>query len=181
MSSAPSSGLTGRQRRFVEEYLIDLNATKAAERAGYAPKHATSTASRLLKRTAVAEAVRLAMDERAKRTQITADRVLREFARIAFADIRSFTGNDGDGLTVKSLSALSDDDSAAIAEMSGSDGKKFKVKLHDKKHALDRIARHLGLYGKRATAAESPAAAAQRAREFILTRLAQRERARNSG
>lgn len=115
------------------------------------------------------------MDARAKRTQITADRVLREFARIAFADIRSFTEAGQKSLTVKSLDALSADDTAAIAEVSGAaNGKTVKVKLHDKKHALDRIARHLGLYGKPATSAESPAAAAERAREFILGRLAQR-------
>jgi len=179
--AASSSGLKRRERRFVEEYLVDLNATRAAVRAGYSEKTATSIACRLMKKEAIGAAVRAGMDERSKRTQITADRVLRELARIAFADIRSFTERDGSALTAKSLAALSDDDSAAIAEMSGTDGKTFKVKLHDKKHALDKIARHLGLYGKRATAAESPAAAAQRAREFILSRLAQRERARSSG
>lgn len=175
-------GLSARQRMFVAEYLVDLNAAQASIRAGYSKKCANKLAYSLTKKPAVAAAIRAAMDARAKRTQITADRVLREFARIAFADIRSFTEPGQESLTVKSLDALSADDAAAIAEVrSGANGKNLKVKLHDKKHALDRIARHLGLYGKRVSTAESPAAAAQRAREFILGRLAQGSGSKGSG
>ena len=169
----PRTTLDARQRRFIDEYLVDLNGSKAAVRAGYAESSAATRASRLLKMTQVADAVREAMDARAQRTQITADRVLREYARIAFADIRSFTEPGSTGLTVKSLETLSDDDTAAIAEVSrGANGQNLKVKLHDKKKALDSIARHLGLFGKQAARGESPAAAAQRVRELILARLA---------
>lgn len=182
MTRPRAVGLSRRQRLFVEEYLVDLNGKRAAIRAGYSQKNTASIACTLLKQPKVAAAVREAMDARAKRTQITADRVLREFARIAFVDIRSFTEPGKESLTVKSLDALSADDAAAIAEVRrSSDGKSLKVKLHDKKHALDRIARHLGLYGKRASATESPAAAAQRAREFILGRLAQGPGSKGSG
>jgi phage terminase small subunit len=177
-----SDGLTARERCFVQEYLVDLNASQASIRAGYSKNSASQLAYTLTKRPRVAAAIRAAMDARAKRTQITADRVLREFARIAFADIRSFTEPGQESLTVKSLDALSADDAAAIAEVRrSSDGKDLKVKLHDKKKALDSIARHLGLFGKHASAAESPAAAAQRAREFILGRLAQGSGSKDSG
>ncbi len=102
--------------------------------------------------------------------------MLREYARIAFADIRSFTKAGGQGLTLKlkSLDDLSEDEAAAVAEVtSESDGTVAKLKLHDKKRALDAIARHLGLFGKRLEPErESPAAAAQRIRELIKARLA---------
>src|SRR5579875_2449812 len=82
--------LTPKQKRFVEEYLIDLNATQAAIRAGYSAKNADKIGSELLGKTRVAEAIQKAMDERSKRTEITADRVLQELARIAFDDIKNY-------------------------------------------------------------------------------------------
>jgi phage terminase small subunit len=69
--------LTAKQETFVREYLIDLNATAAAERAGYSAKTAYSIGQRLLKDVEVAQRVQFAMDERAKRTDITADYVLK--------------------------------------------------------------------------------------------------------
>jgi phage terminase small subunit len=69
--------LTAKQETFVGEYLIDLNATAAAERAGYSAKTAYSIGQRLLKDVEVAQVVQAAMDERAKRTEVTADYVLK--------------------------------------------------------------------------------------------------------
>jgi len=68
--------LTPRQRRFVEEYLIDLNATRAAVRAGYSEKTANEQGSRLLANVKVAGAVRVGRDRQQQRTEITADWVL---------------------------------------------------------------------------------------------------------
>ena len=68
--------LTAKQDRFVSEYLIDLNATQAAIRAGYAEKGAAVEGSRLLAKTKIADAVAAAQAERAKRTEITQDYVL---------------------------------------------------------------------------------------------------------
>lgn len=82
------SNLTPKQARFVEEYLVDLNATQAATRAGYSPKTAYSAGQRLLKDVEVAAALATAMDARAQRTSITADRVVEELAKIGFSDIR---------------------------------------------------------------------------------------------
>lgn len=166
--------LTPRQRRFVQEYLIDLNGRQAMRRAGYTGKNPAQVASITLRKPAIAAAVKKAMDRRARRTQIAADRVLREYARIAFADIRDITEVKGDALQVKALDALSDDDSAAIAELTiDGRGKGTKIKLHDKRSALDAIARHLGLFGKpQVQGGESPAAAAERVRALIRSRFA---------
>ena len=80
--------LTPKQRAFVREYLIDLNATQAAIRAGYSEKAARSVAAENLTKPNIASAIDAAMKLRAERTDITADRVLKELAKIGFADIR---------------------------------------------------------------------------------------------
>lgn len=82
-------GLTDKQKAFVAEYLVDLNATQAAIRAGYSSKTAARIAVELLNKTQVAAAIQQAQAQREKRTLITADRVLTELARIAFADARA--------------------------------------------------------------------------------------------
>lgn len=69
--------LTSKQQRFVEEYLIDFNATQAAIRAGYSAKTAAQLSYELLHKTLVAEAIEAARQEQSKRTQIDADYVLR--------------------------------------------------------------------------------------------------------
>ena len=78
--------LTAKQQRFVEEYLIDLNATQAAIRAGYSPKTANEQGARLLANASVQEAIAKAMAERSRRTGISQDRVIQELARIAFVN-----------------------------------------------------------------------------------------------
>lgn len=178
----PRTHLLPRQRIFVEEYLVDLNPGRAAVRAGYKDRNPSATGGALLLRPVIREAIRKAMDERVTRTQIDADRVLREFARIAFADIRSFAEWDkGKGLTVKSLDQLSDDETAAIAEVKDGPTGEKKIKLHDKRKALESIARHLGLFGKHADRGESPALAAERARAIIRSRVAALARSRGTG
>lgn len=72
----PMSGLTAKQQTFVNEYLVDLNATQAAIRAGYSEKTAGQQGEQLLKKLEIAQAVQKAMDARAERTGITADYVL---------------------------------------------------------------------------------------------------------
>lgn len=164
--------LTDREQQFVSEYLVDFCANKAARRAGLTTQK--SQGYKIKRRKAVAAAIEKAIAERSRRTRITADRVLREYARIAFADIRSFTTQGPPGATgLKSVAALSDDEAAAVAELSGAPGGKgLKVKLHDKKQALDALARHLGLFTKGPDEVENPTAAAERIRELIRARHA---------
>jgi phage terminase small subunit len=139
-----------RQQTFVQEYLIDLNAKRAAERAGYKPGYARHASVQLLRAPAIRAAVAAGMAERARRTQITADRVLQEYARIAFADIRRMTDWGKAGIELREQHVLSDDDAAAIAEVSrpGS-ANTMRLKLYDKRPALEALARHLGVFTPR--------------------------------
>ncbi|MDI9853820.1 terminase small subunit [Comamonas sp. 17RB] len=106
--------LTPKQARFVAEYLIDLNATQAAIRAGYSAKTAASQGARLLKQGGVARAVQAAQQARAVRTEITQDRVLQELARIAFFDIRRLYRANG---SMKDPCELDADTAAALASI----------------------------------------------------------------
>lgn len=79
-----AGNLTPKQQAFVNEYLIDLNATQAAIRAGYSEKNAHKIGPELIGKTRIAEALREAQKERQERTFITQDRVIREIAENAF-------------------------------------------------------------------------------------------------
>jgi phage terminase small subunit len=145
--------LTAKQRAFVNEYIIDLNATQAAERAGYSPKTANEQGARLLANDSVSEAINQALELRAKRTEITADRVLTELAKIAFADGSDFaslvTRETEDGpvtdVVFYDTDTLPKDKKAAISAI-----KKTKygisVETYDKIKALELIGRHLAMF-----------------------------------
>lgn len=164
-----------KQQRFVDEYLIDLNATQAAIRAGYSANGAEVQGHRLLSYANVAAAVEKALQKRAERTGITADRVLAELARIGFADIRKVVNwfsqtnvaaiddddmeamvEDGsvrfavaNQVELVSSAEIDDDTAAAIAEIGQSATGALKVKFHDKRAALVDIGRHLGMFKDR--------------------------------
>lgn len=93
--------LTEKQKRFVEEYIIDLNGAQAAIRAGYSPKTACCIASENLAKPAIQAALQQAIQERSKRTEVTADRVLEELAAVAFAD-----GGDENGAHLRYANKL---------------------------------------------------------------------------
>jgi phage terminase small subunit len=154
------TNLTPKQERFVEEYLIDLNATQAAIRAGYSQRTARSIGEENLRKPEISEAIQAAKAERSERTHITQDRVLQELARVAFFDIRKLYRDDG---SLKQPHEL-DDDAAAVlqgvdvVEMAG--GMKIdagdgdmqhvpmytkKTKIPDKVAALGLAMRHLGM------------------------------------
>ena len=143
--------LTPKQQAFVAEYLVDLNATQAAIRAGYSAKTAEQQASRLLSNVKVAEAIAERMKERASRTEITQDRVLKEYARLAFFDPRKLFDSAG---RPKAIHELDDDTAAVVAGLDVvnvgnaelGEGEVLKFKLADKKGALDSVARHLGMF-----------------------------------
>ena len=142
--------LTPKQQRFVEEYLVDLNATAAAARAGY--KEANKQGPRLLVNVGVAAAVQKAKDARSNRTEITADRVLKELGRIAFLDPRKVMKWGPDGVTFLDSDGLTDDEARCVAEASETvteSGGSIKVKLLDKLRALELIGKHLGMWVER--------------------------------
>ena len=139
--------LTPRQRRFVEEYLIDLNARAAAQRAGFAGD--TGYAARLMRQPEIARAIAQAMGERAERAGITKERVLAEYARIAFVDLSHLTQWDADGAVLLDAALISEDVAAAIAmihelpsaEEAPGEPAPLKVSVFDKMRALEALAR----------------------------------------
>lgn len=143
MSDGPK--LTPKQRRFVEEYLIDLNATQAAKRSGYSEKTAHVIGTENLSKPAIQQAVHAAQKERSERTGITADRVLEELAKIGFADIRKAVDWNGADVSLRSSEEIDDMTAAAISEVSLTQAG-VKIKMIDKKGALDSLGRHLGLF-----------------------------------
>lgn len=141
--------LTAKQQCFVNEYLIDLNATQAAIRAGYSPKTATEQASRLLSNVNIRACVDKAMAERSKRTGVTAERVVLELACLGFVNAKDLV-NMTDGSVLDSTSR---DDTAAIASVKvkttpGEYGNSVEreVKLSDKTKALELLGKHLGMF-----------------------------------
>lgn len=147
--------LTKQQELFVLEYLIDLNATQAAIRAGYPPMTATNTAAKMMKRGAVKDAIARAMAVRSRRTGINADRVLHELGRIIHGDPRAvFTPGGG----LKSPDEMDEDDAAMIEGVKtrrivevGPDGEMQpveiqEVKLASKLSAIGLAMRHLGMF-----------------------------------
>ncbi len=142
--------MTPRQRRFVEEYLVDLNATGAAKRAGYTVRSAKDHGYRLLKNPAVAAAVAKAQAKRAARTRVSADRVVTELAKVAFGDPRRLLSWGPGGVVLRDSSELTEAEAALVSEVSETRtaaGGTRKVKLHCKLSALNALGKHLGLFG----------------------------------
>ena len=158
--------LTDRQRRFVREYLVDLNGTRAAIRAGYSRRGAGSRGWTLRQTPAVAAELEAAMAERARVTGITADRVLLEIALLGFANIQDYIVTGEDGAAWLDPAALTREQAAAIAEVRMEEGgkagggavrdtaargpRRVRVKLADKSRNLELIGRHLGLFPRTA-------------------------------
>ena len=144
--------LTAKQQRFVDEYLIDLNATQAAIRAGYSPSTANEQGARLLVNVSISSAISQAMAHRSRRTGITQDRVLRELAKVAFVNANDVI--DTDSATVRADATA--DDLACIQSVKvkvsesamGSSSEK-EIKLYDKMRALEMLGKHLGIFERR--------------------------------
>lgn len=138
--------MTKKQKRFVEEYLIDLNATQAAIRAGYSPDTAYSIGQENLKKPELRTHIDRAMAERSKRTGVNADRVVQELAKIAFV-------NAADVIDHKTATIKEDalpEDTAAIQSVKvktfGEDGLEREIKMADKLKALELLGKHLGMF-----------------------------------
>lgn len=145
--------LTLKQRKFAQEYCIDLNATAAYIRAGYNAKgHAAeSAASRLLSNVEIQDAVAQKQKELAAKCDVTAERVIREVAALAFSDVRKLFTADG---SLKPIHELDDVTAAAIASIEVDEiksdgaviGQVKKIKVWDKNSATERLCKHLGLF-----------------------------------
>ena len=148
--------MTPKQEAFVREYLIDLNATQAAIRAGYSERTAAVQGFDLLRNPKVAGAVAAAQAARAARTELTADRILLELRRLALFDPRKLFDDAGEPIPIHQLD---DDTAAAVAGLevaternrgaSSEDEASVtvvrKYKVADKNSAIDKAMRHLGI------------------------------------
>lgn len=158
--------LTEKQARFVAEYLVDLNATDAAKRAGYSEKTAYSIGFENLRKPEIQDAIQAAMAQREKRTAITQDRVLQELARVAFANGTDFArvvvqeepveavDEEGEPKTViRRIQRVEivDTDKVDVEKRSAIAGIKegkfgIEVSSYDKLRALELLGKHLGMF-----------------------------------
>lgn len=134
--------LSPKQQRFVAEYMIDSNATQAAIRAGYSKRTADVKGSQLLGR--VRDEVTKRKIKLEAKLEISAEKILREYAKLAFSDMADYAEWEKGHATLKDSKTLTSDQTAAVMEV-GSDARGTKIKLHDKKGALDSLAKNLGL------------------------------------
>lgn len=154
--------LTPRQQLFCREYLIDLNGTKAAIRAGYAKRTAQPASARLLTNVMVLAEIRRLNAKRIQRLGITIDWVLRELALMGFANMLDYIRIDRSGAAAVDLSRLDRDRAAAIMEIvveecidppaPGEGYRKMRrttLRLRDKLAALEDLGKHLKLFTDR--------------------------------
>ena len=161
--------LTDKQKRFCEEYLIDLNATQAAIRAGYSTKTAEQTASRLIRNVKVHEYIAKRQKELSRSTEITQERVIKELALIAFSNNADYAhvvekkmqveaggtlvdvlDKDGKPVMYRTVEPvlteeLTEEQKRALAVIKkGREG--LEVKSCDKVKALELLGKHLGIF-----------------------------------
>jgi len=171
------SDLTDKQRLFIAEYLIDLNATQAAIRAGYSEDSARQIGTENLSKPSIAEEIDRRLKRRADKLEITAEKVLQELAKMAFVDPRKFYNLDG---SLKHPTELDDETAMSLAGMdieeayehfgkgqAKATGVIKKIKLADKGQNLERLGRHLKLFTDKVehSADDSLAAAISAARK----------------
>jgi phage terminase small subunit len=144
--------LTDKQQRFCEEYLIDLNATQAAIRAGYSEKTAGQIGEQNLKKLEIQTCIQGLQKNRSERTKVTADMVLQELAKVGFSNVQDYLEGD---LSIKDLTTIERNKADAVSSIKKTvtefeSGSKTVVefKLHDKLKALDMIGRHIGFFEK---------------------------------
>lgn len=152
--------LTEKQKRFADEYLIDLNATQAAKRAGYKDPN---IGRQLITKNNVSEYIGKRREKLQGKTEVTQERVIEELKKIGFAKLTDFleyktalrvVDYDANGepqydwaMLVNAIDSA-EVDGSPIQEVSISKDGTFKFKLYSKLDALEKLARHLGLYEK---------------------------------
>ena len=153
------NGLTPKQAEFVRQYMLDLNASQAAIRAGYSKNRANQTGYKLLTNGDIQQALTLAIRERVRRTEIKADAVLEELRRVAFSSMAEFATWGPAGVKLIDSEKLTDEQGAMVAEISQTvtkHGGSKRIKLHDKLKALELLGRHLHLWDRETGTEEKP-------------------------
>jgi len=141
--------LTTKERRFVEEYLIDFNGTAAAIRAGYSEKTAATIASQNLRKLYIQAEIQRSLKDLTDKTDITKERILIEMRRLALFDVRTLYDEDGNPLPVHKLSddaaaAINGLDVVSVGNAEVGVGQVMKYKIPDKNKALESLAKILG-------------------------------------
>lgn len=144
--------LTKKQQMFVDEYLIDLNATQAAIRAGYSTQTARQMGDENLSKPDIKNSIEKALAERSRRTGVNADRIIRELAKLAFINPTDVINMDE--ATIKG--DANRDDTAAISSVKvktiptdNGDITEREVKTYDKIKALELLGKHIGMFSDR--------------------------------
>ncbi len=152
MSEQQKAGkkLTAKQKLFVKEYLVDLNASAAARRAGYSLKTASRTGPENLEKPVIQEFIKAQLDKKYQKLDISSERILNEYARCAFYRVSDYFDDDG---KLKDISEISEDAVAAIhgiEVISTQDGEArvSKFKLPDKAKHLEALSKYQGLFEK---------------------------------
>ncbi|ODN41610.1 hypothetical protein BGC07_16080 [Piscirickettsia litoralis] len=141
--------LSAKHKKFATEFLVDLNATQAAIRAGYSERTAKVQGARLLTNANIQEYIQSRQSKLQEKTEITQERVLTEYAKVAFSNMSDFANWSPSSVNLIDSNSLTSDKTACIAEItenSTENGSNIKIKLHDKLRALDALGRHLGLF-----------------------------------
>ncbi len=138
--------LSLKQQRFVELYLVYMNASKAYRESFGEVKNVGQASYKLLREPKIQKAIQKAVEERSRRTHVDQDRVIRELARVGFANIKSVIESwDGITLRIRDSNTISDDDVAAIREITykiGNNGIEVNVQMHDKMKSLLALLEH---------------------------------------
>jgi phage terminase small subunit len=140
--------LTPKQERFCREYLVDLNASAAARRAGYSEESAGAIGGQLLAKTHIYERIVELTEKRNARTEITGDMIVRQLERWAFGDTRSLAAWGERGVRLYDSETLTEDEAAMVVEVSekpGQWGSALKIKRVDPAKALELLMRHKGM------------------------------------
>ncbi|MEO6520193.1 MAG: terminase small subunit [Mucilaginibacter sp.] len=157
--------LSEQQICFCDEYLVSFNAYRSAINSGYSEN--TARKGELLHYPKIQEYLRMRMQERSDRMEITHDMILREYAKIAFSSMANYYDERGDlkpacELTETEMAAISFLETRNIAEPDGYiRGAVTRIKLHNKMAALDKIAKHLGFFEVKAKSSKQKAAEEQ--------------------
>ncbi|CAA2108957.1 hypothetical protein MBUL_04450 (plasmid) [Methylobacterium bullatum] len=147
--------LTDKQDRFVSEYLVDLNATQAAKRAGYSARTAAAIGAENLGKPEIQAAIAEAQARTRARLEITREQIAAEYAKLGFSNMADYMRVGEDGDPVLNFADLTRDQAAALAEVTVEDFKdgrgedardvrRVRFKLSDKRASLDSLSRLLG-------------------------------------
>lgn len=150
-AGAQPADMNAKQAAFVREYLLDLNATQAAIRAGYSPRTAEQQGSRLLSNVKVAEAVQSAQAARSERTEIDANWVLTRLADEATADLADILDEAGVIKPVRDWPLIWRQGLVAGIDVQEDTvegvkvGQTVKIKLSDRIRRIELIGKHIGV------------------------------------